>query len=293
MIQKTAIVAFAVIAGFAVYLLFPDSPTVEAPVAYNAEKTEIAELVELNTLVTDPKSAVPEVSPPQDTPDDSANTHIAPATWSFNGITWTHDSSACSDPIVLQTPVDMNLVVMALWPGQVRNEYKAHGGFRFDNNGPNTIAVRAPIGSHLAQASRYIESGEEQYLLFFTVPCGFFYRFDHVSVLSPKLQEALKDLPPATADSRTTFIEPLWVDAGEVIGTSVGVSNNIFIDFGLYDVRKPNNVTPRPEWAELYAADKAFSHYGICFFDYLPASDGAAMRALPTGKEGKTSDYCK
>ena len=218
--------------------------------------------------------------------------------WSFNGTAWSPNGTppSCAEPFVLQTPVDMNIVTSALWPGQVRGAYVAHGGFRFDANVDNSVTVLAPIGSHLVQASRYLQGDDVQYLLFFSVPCGFFYRFDHVRVVSPTLADALKDLPAAIAgDSRTTVINPpLWLEQGEIVGTSVGVApSNIFVDFGLYDVRTPNNVTPNPAWADLYAGDKEFGHYGVCFFDYLSGNDGEKMRSLPTGVEGKTSDYCQ
>ena len=183
----------------------------------------------------------------------------------------------------------------ALWPGQQRGAYVAHGGFRFDASGGNDVTVRAPIGSHLVQAARYLEGGDEQLLLFFSVPCGFFYRFDHVRAVSPKIADALEGIPsPTSGDSRTTYINPpLWIEQGEVVGTSVGIfPSNIFVDFGLYDVRTPNNATPDPAWADLFAADKEFGHYGVCFFDYLPRNDGEVMRSLPTGKEGTTSDFC-
>ncbi len=218
--------------------------------------------------------------------------------WAFNGTAWSPSGAApdCPEPFVLQTPVDMDLVTSALWPGQVRGAYVAHGGFRFDANGGNDVTVRSPIGSHLVQAARYLEGDDEQYLLFFSVPCGFFYRFDHVRVLSPKLADAVKDFPPPIAnDSRTTYINPpVWLEQGEIVGTSVGIfPSNVFVDFGLYDARTPNNATPNPAWADLYAADKEFGHYGVCFFNYLPDHDGDTMRSLPTGKEGRTSDYCE
>ena len=218
--------------------------------------------------------------------------------WSFDRTTWSPNGPPpdCSEPFVVQTPVDINMVTAALWPGQVRGGYVAHGGFRFDENDDNNVTVRAPIGSHLVQASQYLESGEKQYLLFFSVPCGFFYRFDHVRILSAKLADALKELPAATpGDSRTTYINPpVWIEQGEVVGTSIGISlSNIFVDFGLYDVRAPNDVIPNPAWADLYAGDIEFEHYGVCFFDYLPADHGEIMRSLPTGIEGKTSDYCE
>jgi hypothetical protein len=217
--------------------------------------------------------------------------------WSFNGVEWTPNGVApsCSEPLGLQTPVDMSIVTSALWPGQQRGAYVAHGGFRFDNNLDNNVIVRVPIGSHLVQAANYDESGQAQYLLFFTAPCGFFYRFDHVLEVSSELAEALKDIPAAGAgDSRTTYLDPpLWLKQGYIVGTAVGISpTNIFVDFGLYDVRQPNNVVPDPAWAELFAGDKEFGHYGVCFFDYLPGTDGEIMRSLPTGKEGRNSDYC-
>ena len=217
--------------------------------------------------------------------------------WSFNGTTWSPSGAPpdCAEPFALQTPVDMNIVTSALWPGQVRGGYKGHGGFRFDASTADDITVRAPIGSHLVQAARYLEGDDEQYLLFFSVPCGFFYRFDHVRTLPTRLEDALKDIPPATSgDSRTTYINPpVWIEQGDVVGTSVGIApSNIFVDFGLYDVRIPNNVIPNPAWADLFAEDIEFGHFGVCFFDYLPGNDGEIMRSLPTGKEGKTSDYC-
>ena len=112
----------------------------------------------------------------------------------------------------------------------------------------------------------------------------------------PKVAEALKDVPlGAEGDSRTSFLNPpQWFDKGDVVGTAVGIlPSNIFVDFGLYDVRQPNNATPDPAWADLFANDKQFGHYGVCFFGYLPGTNGQTMRSLPTGKEGKTSDYCE
>lgn len=196
----------------------------------------------------------------------------------------------------MQTPVDMDLVTTALWPGQQRGGYVAHGGFRFDGLSPDDITVRAPMDSHLVQAGRYLEGVDEQYLLFFSVPCGFFYRFDHVRTVPPRIAEVLEDiLPPTTNSSHTYYLNPpLSIELGEVVGTSVGIApSNIFVDFGLYDVRKPNNVVPNPAWADLFANDKEFGHYGVCFFDYLPVTDGQTMRSLPTGKEGTRSDYCE
>jgi hypothetical protein len=221
-----------------------------------------------------------------------------PIIWSFNGTSWSSNSTPpeCPNPYIIQTPIDVNKVTAALWPGQVRGDYKGHGGFRFNDTDGANINVRAPVDSYLVQASQYLSGGDKQYLLFFSVPCGYFYRFDHIRTLPENLQEALKDLPPAIeGNSRTTRLNPpLFIRQGEIVGTSVGIfPSNIFVDFGLYDVRSPNNITPNPTWKNLFQQDIQFGHYGVCFFDYLPADHEQILKSLPTGKEGKTSDYCK
>ncbi|MEK7556827.1 MAG: hypothetical protein AAB538_02505 [Patescibacteria group bacterium] len=186
-------------------------------------------------------------------------------------------SANCPSPLTLTTPVDASLVTAMLWPGQVRGDgFRAHGGFRFDASRPEDVSVRAPLDARLTDASRYLEQGEEQYLLFFSSPCGLSFRFDHLRTLSPKLAEALKNLPPAKPnDSRTTNItDVVEVKAGEEISHSVGISaSNVFVDFGLY------------------SADPD-SKSGLCFFDYLPGSDATYLRSLPAGKEGTQSQYC-
>ena len=249
----------------------------------------------------DPTQELPETqrSTTGDIQVDTASSAVTTSVirWFFDGTDWSPSGTppSCVEPFVLQTPVDMNQVTGALWPGQSRGGYKGHGGFSFDLSDVDDVTVRAPVGSHLVQASKYLNGADEQILLFFSVPCGFFYRFDHVRELAPKIADALKEIPtPTSNDSRTTYISPpVWLEQGEVVGNSVGIPNfNIFVDFGLYDVRKPNNVTPNPAWADLFAEDKEFGHYGVCFFDYLPGNDGELMRSFSTGKEGKTSDYC-
>ncbi len=220
------------------------------------------------------------------------------AIWSFSGSSWTSNGVVppCDAPFVLQTPVDITQAVGALRPGQVRGVYKGHGGFRFDESTEGNIEVRAPVGGYLVQASQYLEQGERQYLLFFSVPCGYFYRFDHIRTLSPEIERALSTLPPATeGDSRTTYIQPpIWIDQGELLATQIGIlPTNIFVDFGLYDVRKPNGVAPDSSWIDMYKSDIQFGHYGVCFFDFLPNNDGKIIRSLPAGIEGKKSDYCK
>lgn len=191
----------------------------------------------------------------------------------------------CPDPLILQTPVDLSKVTAILYPGQVRGgNFKAHGGFRFDNSKFDEIEVRAPIDANFTDASRYIEMGETQYLLDFQNDCGIRYRFDHLLTLSPKFAKIVEGLPePKVDDSRTTHINGnIKITSGEVIATAVGFkSGNVFVDFGVYDMR--GKVFSNPQ-------DNA-----ICWFDLLPASASAKVKAFPPGdsKSGSQSTLCK
>ena len=190
---------------------------------------------------------------------------------------------SCPDPLVLQTPVDVNKVTGILYPGQERGgHFKYHGGFRFDNSKTDEIEVKAPMDGSITDAVGYIENGKVQYMFDFQNDCGIRYRFDHLVTLSPKLAEIAEKLPePKVNDSRTTRInESIKVTAGEVIATSVGYQNNVFVDFGVYDTRQDSPL-------------QSFQEKAVCWFDLLETPHSAYLKTLPAGKEGKTSTLCK
>lgn len=222
-------------------------------------------------------------------------------TWSWGGDKWaTSGGSApdCGDGPEFKMPVDLNKVTSVLYPGQTRGgNYKAHGGFLFGGSQQNEIDVVAPIDSHLTKASRYIEQGEVQYFMVFSVPCGFAYRFDHLQTLTPEFQAVMDKLPePEVDNSRTTNISPaIKVKAGDKIATGVGFKTNTSVDFGVYDVRKPNDASKRSDFAKEHANFKEFDYYGVCFLNYFDSSTTSLLKALPGGDQsaGKTSDYCE
>ncbi len=191
----------------------------------------------------------------------------------------------CSKPLILQTPVDLSKATSILYPGQVRGgDFKPHGGFRFDNSKPDEIEVKAPIDAELDSASRYIEQGEVQYLFDFRTSCGIMYRFDHLLTLAPRFAKVIEALPVAKEhDSRTTRVNPsISVKKDEVIAISVGFrqNNNVFVDFGVYDMRGKIFQGPREN--------------AICWFDLLPASDSAKVKSLPPADSisGSQSTLC-
>lgn len=200
--------------------------------------------------------------------------------------------SVCPAQPMLASPADLSLATSVLYPGQTRgNDYKPHGGLRFDNSQSHEITVKAPIDAKLTSGSRYIEQGEIQYMLEFTVACGIKYRFDHLLTLTDKFQKAVDGSLPAAKpdDSRTSDFKPaIDVVKGEPIATAVGFANlnNVSFDFGVYDMRKDNGTGGSTDLAR----------HGVCWLhDWLPPADSALLATLPGGdsKSGKTSDYCK
>lgn len=220
--------------------------------------------------------------------------------WSFNGTTWTASGSppACPEPLLAISPVDVAKVTSILYPGQTRGgDYKAHGGFRFDAQQNTDVTVTAPLDAVIDSASRYIESGETQYLITFIHPCGMMYRFDHLLTLSPAMQAIADTLPVAKVnDSRTTFIiSGASVKVGDTIATAVGFkqTSNFAVDFGLYDLRNKNVAAANTAYASSHRADQA--HHALCWLNLLPAADAAKVKTLSGGDQtsGKTSDYCQ
>lgn len=208
------------------------------------------------------------------------------------------DKANCSTQPTLQTPVDLTKATGILYPGQRRGEeYKAHGGFRFDHSRPSDIVVKAPLDAEISRFGRYTQSGDVQMLLEFTGTCGITYRFDHVLTLAPKFEKLLELFPTPADDSRTKRVDPpLKVKAGEVIATAVGSpkTGNIFVDFGVYDTQYKNAAAANPEWLAQHQ-NNPNDQYGVCWLDWLPAADKATVKSLPSAsrESGTTSDYCR
>ena len=195
----------------------------------------------------------------------------------------------CPDPLVMQTPVDLTSVVNILYPGQKRGgDFKPHGGFRFEGVAGLEVPVTIPMDATLLEGVQYIEGGHLQYMFGFLNSCGIMYRFDHLATLSDRLQTIADTLPePKVSDTRTNhFTEVIEFTAGETIATAVGAGDNVFVDWGVYDIRQKNGVTIDEE--------DTLAEYGVCWFDLLNAEDEATVRALPAGDStsGAYSEYC-
>jgi len=224
-----------------------------------------------------------------------ANSTLSPtAPASSSPSTGATSVSICPTPL-LQTPVDLSKVTSILYPGQERGgNYKAHGGFGFDNATDNLVTVKIPLNGKISRVVRYREMGEIQYLFEFDGNCGVSFRFDHLRKLTPKF-EAVVNAFPIKEDTRTDPVNPpVAVTVGEVIATEVGFLNNVSVDFGVYDMRQKNEASKDPAWASAHSQYPADS-YGICWLNSLPQADSAIVNLLPgrDGKFEKKSDYCK
>lgn len=237
---------------------------------------------------------------PSDTGQSATSSSSNGFAWNYTGTAWQASGTpqACPSPFTLSMPVDLAKVTSILYPGQTRGgDYKPHGGFRLDRAGQtNDVAVNAPFSGMLFRGVRLTVDGEIQYAFDVIHPCGVMFRLGHLRELTPRFQAFADTLPAAReADSHTTtFPAGTLVSAGEAIATAIGIraNNNVFVDFGVYDLRQRNASASDPSWFAAHNNDIA--PYAVCWFDWLSASDSATVRALPSadGVMGRTSDYC-
>ena len=236
---------------------------------------------------------------PTSTPRVIATPPAEPVTpWRYNGSDYIPIGAppACPEPFYIQSPVDQDKVTSVFYPGQIRSgTYRPEGGFKFEKNANDDISVRAPMDGLVYRGSRYLVNGEMQYDFDLMAPCGALFRFQHLRVISPALQ-AIADQFPSPAEGSTQLINigsPLEVEVGDTLANSVGLTNNVFVEFGVFDLRQPNQSSKNAIYANEH--NREFDQFGVCWFDMLGRLEGRAIRKKPAAdlQSGKTSDYCK
>ena len=170
-----------------------------------------------------------------------------------------------------------------------------HGALRADNSIHDQVTVRFPAdGFSLAQVNRrlesYIDSNEEQIKLEFIHPCGILIRLDHLAQLSKRWALIVEEVPVGT-DSRITFLPQNihFIEVGEILSEGIGHAANTYLDFGVYDLRKKNNIASYiasdwPDW-------KGTVDYGICWSTFFGLEIENVLSELPAGAN-PLSDYC-
>jgi hypothetical protein len=216
--------------------------------------------------------------------------------WVYEGGT----PSRCPSPLLKNSPVDVSKVPEYGFPGQWRgNHYKAHGAMRFTGSAATDIKVKMPLDAKLIGLKRYMESGEIQYLVELVNDCGIKIRFDHIFALSPEFEKLAATTPPPSDDTKSVPTPELFgqqFKAGELVGTAVGhpATNNIGVDFGVYDLRQVNEVSKNAQWADLHRNESSQTFYGVCWLPMLPKDDAAKLKSLygVNYSVKDVSDYC-
>jgi len=152
------------------------------------------------------------------------------------------------------------------------------------------------MDARVVDGGRYLVDGEIQYTFDFIAPCGIWYRFGHLRELSPPFAAIAETFPEAReGDSRTYGLKSVTrVTKGETIATAVGLAdnNNVFVDWGVYDLRSKNSASRDLSWAAQHPSDQ--EQHAVCWLDLLSPEDEASARSLPPadGVSGASSDYC-
>jgi hypothetical protein len=228
--------------------------------------------------------------------------------WDFNGTSWHSVASApeCPAQVLAESPTDTSKATTILWPGQYRGtNYKPHGAFRFDDNKTGEVTVKLPFDAHLVGATKYQQTGnsgavETQYLMTFENACGYAVMFDHLYELNPEFTAAAEHgASNEVNNTEGKFLsndDKKFYKAGTVVATKVGFikEGNTTFDFGVYDLRKPNEMSKNAEWANLHNVFASQAFYGVCWIDLLPSADKArVMSILPTATDDRgASDFC-
>jgi hypothetical protein len=260
-------------------------------------------LVALALLVAVATPAAPAVAAPKKKAPSTTTTVAArpPVTWQLGASGWAPSGAApkCPAPLRLTLPVDLTKVTAVLYPGQTRGgNYKPHGGFRFDGTPNLAIQVRAPLAGSIVRGARYLAEGELQYTFDVIHPCGIMVRVGHLLSLPKDLLAIAARFPPATTDSRTSWVNPpVPIAVGQVVGIGVGIkaSTNTFVDLGVYDLRGTNAASRDPAWRTAHANDRELGWHAVCWLDLLAPDVATRLRALPPGDptSGKRSDFCR
>lgn len=226
---------------------------------------------------------------------------VAQLMWTQTADGWQASQPApeCPSQPMLRSLVDITAVTSVLYPGQVRGrDYKPHGGFRFDNSPDNAVEVSSPLDGFLVRGARYLVEGETQYTFDVFNNCGIMYRVGHLRELPANLQSIVETWPePSDNSASQSIMPPIFVAAGEVLATKVGLlnSHNTFFDFGVYDYRRLNEASGSAEYRSMHPDGTELAFHAVCWLSgWMPLADEAVLSALPPGDavSGSASDYC-
>ncbi len=246
----------------------------------------------------------PETAPNENQPSQPVQQQPQMVTWDYDQSQNIWKARGTPPPcpeLIFESPIDVTKATSILYPGQLRgrtiNDYKAHGGFRYDDPSVTALKVTLPFDGYVWRGSRFLVNGEIQYLFDVVHECGIMHRFGHLTDLSPEFQAlAEKMTAPKEGDSRTTDLSPyVHVKKGDFLATQIKTEkNNIGVDWGVYDLRTENEASKNQTYREDHWFQRWYDLHAICWLEYLPAEEQAIVKSLPGGDgvSGTKSDYC-
>ncbi len=282
---------------------------IDALAATGADVSELRALLGKLAVGSETAPKPPPPPPPQQ-PAEVVRTETKPY-WEYNPSKtenwhyWAREGSppACTEPIVLASPVDLSLVTAILYPGQVRGDgpkdFKPHGGFTL-KAGITSVELRAPMDGYLTAVAKFTDEFGLHYGLTFQNPCGIQFGGGHFGALPPDIQTVVDKVPlKGYGESRTEpILPPYFVKKGQVIVTGLQEKANPErpgFDWGVADLRQTNAASKDTRFQSLYGYAPWNTYYGVCWLDLLPPEQESIVRSFPggDGKQGKNSEYCK
>ncbi len=222
----------------------------------------------------------------QEATKEQASTSTSRSIWQMTNAGWqaAEKPPECPSQPILTMPIDLSLATSVLYPGQTRGgNYKPHGGFRFDSATDNKISVTSPLDGFVVRGSQYLTNGEIQYTFDVINNCGIMYRFGHLRELSDEFKALTASWPQAAeGDSRTQQVNPpVYIKKGALIATSIGFTKdkNVFVDWGVYDLRKQNDASQSAVFKNNHQQDKELSWHAVCWFDWVSSPEAARIKA--------------
>lgn len=175
------------------------------------------------------------------------------------------------NPVFTADVTDLSRISRVTPPGMLMTGdiLKSHSYIWIADGGK--VPVYAPTDATLAAGAHYSEFGINQYYLVFQVSCEVEFAFDHFQEPLPSITERFSSTPKG--DTRTDYVTPLAVKAGELLGYTSGTGEAHNWDFGVY------NTTKLDPDAQAFGATGKDARAN-CPYDYYPREKQSAYRSL-------------
>ncbi len=228
------IVIVAVVGGIFLYTNYPQSKSMIAP--QNSQAS------------------------PQQTTDFKTNPYLGISCQSNPQPKFTHDLT------------DSGMIQKVTPPSLIASKVQDRAFLWIDESKTNKVPIYAPVDADLISGiyKMRITEGKEtiDYDLHFQVSCEFWFFINHISDPADKIKNFFPKTPATSTSSEnyTKFSPPLHLNAGDLIGYTVGTAQVHNFDFAVFDLHNTNKLV-----GELKSNDTRFHNF-ICPFDVFPAN---------------------